>query len=98
MPDHVYLVFTLYEHVTLPRVTQQLKGVSAHRIGRGTIWQHESFDRILRSSEDRRRKCEYVCMNPVRAGLVDYVDDYPWVWRSWIEGEKVAPARAPAPH
>ncbi|HEX7191717.1 MAG TPA: transposase [Thermoanaerobaculia bacterium] len=85
MPDHVHLVITLYEQFSLPRVMQQMKSVSAHDIGRH-VWQRDYFDRIMRSDEDVRKKCEYICQNPVRAGLVASVDDYPWIWRSWIEG------------
>ena len=95
MPDHVHLIFTLYEHLGLSSAIQQIKSVSAHRIG-GRVWQRE-FDRVMRSDEDLYRKGEYLCANPVRAGLVERLDDYRWIWRSWIEGEN-APARAPAPH
>ena len=94
MPDHVHLVFTLYEEFSLPRMMQQVKSVAAHHIGH-RVWQREYFDRIMRSDEDVRRKCEYICQNPVRAGLVSAVDDYRWIWRSWIEGDvRGAPLRA----
>jgi putative transposase len=53
---------------------------------RDHVWQREYFDRILRSAEDIRTKAEYICENPVRAGLVERVDDYPWIWREWVEG------------
>jgi hypothetical protein len=26
-------------------------------------------------------------MNPVRRGLVSVPDDYPWIWRDWVEGK-----------
>jgi putative transposase len=97
MPDHVHLVFTLYEHENLAAAMQRLKSVSSHDIGRHRKWQREYHDRILRSSEDLRRKCEYTLMNHVRAVLDDSVDDYRSIWRAWIEG-CLAPARAPAPH
>ena len=93
MPDHVHLLATLYEHAALPKVMQQLKGVSAHAIGRH-VWQREYFDRILRSDEDLRRKADYIAQNPVRGGLADSPEQYSWIYRWWID----APARAPAPH
>lgn len=86
MPDHVHHVFTLYEEFSLARAMQRIKSVSAHEIGR-KVWQRESFDRGMRSDEDNRKKCEYICQNPVRAGLAESVDDYKWIWRCWIEGE-----------
>ena len=87
MPDHVHLVFTTYDHTTLSEVMKLIKSTSSRRIGGGTVWQREYFDRILRSDEDLRKKCEYVLQNPVRAGLAATVDEYPWIWRSWIEGQ-----------
>ncbi len=63
---------------------QQLKSVSAHSIGR-RVWQREYFDRILRSEEDVREKAEYIVNNPVRAGLVESQDQYPWICRWWID-------------
>jgi len=92
MPDHVHLLFTPYEEWSLAKITHRLKSVSAHRINaklgrRGAVWQHESFDHILRSDESIRAKSEYICNNPVRAGLVASPDEYRWLWREWVEGQ-----------
>src|SRR5947207_1689027 len=46
MPDHVHLLFTLFDDVTLPKLIQRLKSVSAHRVGH-RMWQREYFDRIM---------------------------------------------------
>jgi len=91
MPDHVHLILAPYEHTSISRVMQCLKSVSAHKVNkengqRGRLWQEESFDRLIRSEENLRRKAEYISCNPVRAGLVAGVDDYQWIWREWIEG------------
>jgi len=88
MPDHVHMIFTPYEQYTLAMIMNRVKDSSSHAItkvrGRGGhVWQREYFDRIVRASEDLRKKCEYVCENPGRSGLGD---DYRWIWRSWIEG------------
>src|SRR5207249_9641402 len=66
---------------------KQLKGGSSYRINRvlertGPLWQHESFDHILRSDETLRMKTDYICDNPVRAGLVQSSSEYRWLWRS----------------
>jgi putative transposase len=81
MPDHVHIVFTLYEFATLPLTMKFIKSSSARDIGRGSTWHREYFDRIVRSDEDLRSVCEYVVNNPVRAGLVASADGYPWIWR-----------------
>jgi len=97
MPDHAHLIFTplispAQETYSLPDIMRLIKGRAARKINlllgrRGPVWQEECFDRILRSDEDAYRKSEYVCQNPVRAGLVSSVDEYRWIWREWIEGK-----------
>jgi len=42
------------------------------------IWQSDYFDRYLRSSESYSDKWQYVEQNPVRAGLVGHVEDWPY--------------------
>ena len=71
---------------SLSRIMQGIKSTSAHRINKilhrsGRLWQHESFDRILRSEEHLELKLEYIGLNPVRAGLVQSPEDYRWFWR-----------------
>jgi REP element-mobilizing transposase RayT len=81
MPDHVHLILTpltdelLREVNSLFKIMKAIKGASAHVINRvvgssGTVWQEESFDHVLRSSESLDDKIQYVLQNPVRRGLV----------------------------
>jgi len=35
---------------------------------------------ILRSQESLEDKLEYIRQNPVRRGLADKPQDYPWLW------------------
>ena len=96
MPDHVHMIFSILQdeqgiYYPLRHIMQAIKSASAHSINKllkrkGTVWQDESVDHIIRSDLSIREKSEYVCMNPVRKGLVESPDDYPWLWRSWIEG------------
>jgi len=98
MSDHVHILCTPYERITLARLMQLLKSMSAHLIAKGrSIWQREYFDRIVRSDEDVRRKCEYILANPVRAGLVESIDDYRWIWRWWVDDARGAGEDAGAP-
>ena len=75
--------------VSLAEIMKGIKGASAHTINRklecrGTVWQEESFDRVLRSSESLDAKIEYVLNNPVRKGLVTDWHDYVWLWTSHL--------------
>ena len=44
----------------------------------GSLWQRDYFDRFLRSSDNYSDKWTYVRNNPVRAGLVSRVEDWPY--------------------
>ncbi|QNN24245.1 hypothetical protein HED60_18865 [Planctomycetales bacterium ZRK34] len=95
MPDHVHMIFTprldaAGAQFGLAEIMHGIKGASAHTINRllhrrGPVWQDESWDHVLRHDESIEDKVCYICENPVRAGLVKSVDDYPWLWRSWID-------------
>ncbi len=92
MPDHVHLVLTpsidetRYEIYSLTQILQSIKAASARsinqRLGReGRVWQEETFDHVLRSSEGLDAKVRYSLQNPVRGGLVQRWQDYRWAWR-----------------
>jgi len=94
MPTHVHLLFTALRNaegwlVSLPQVMRLIKGRSAHFLNqlldrRGPVWQEESFDHVLRSNESLSEKVNYICQNPVRAGLVGREVDYRWLWRGEV--------------
>ena len=46
----------------------------------GTFWQAESYDRYSRDHEEWVRTIHYVLNNPVKAGLVQDWQDWPWNW------------------
>jgi type I restriction enzyme R subunit len=50
----------------------QLLGLS------GTFWQHESYDHWIRDAEEMERIIRYVEGNPVKAGLVDCPERWPY--------------------
>ena len=92
MPDHVHLILTpLIDEkrrliVSLVEIMRSIKGASARSINQrmvqhGAIWQEESFDHVLRASENLDTKIDYILQNPVRAGLVQNWQMYPWLWR-----------------
>ena len=92
MPDHVHMIFTplvnreAMEVYSLAEIMDAVKGAAAHKINRalgrkGRVWQPESFDHVLRSSENLDAKIEYLLQNPVRLGLVRDSTEYPWIWK-----------------
>ncbi|MDO4587857.1 MAG: transposase [Planctomycetia bacterium] len=74
MPNHVHVVFQLLGKSSTSEIMKAWKGVSANRINKilgtkGTLWQHESFDRIVRSESHYLRILKYISTNP--KGLSD---------------------------
>jgi REP element-mobilizing transposase RayT len=84
MPDHVHLVvspradrcasLSLFMTAFKSGVTRKLHAMDI----KGDVWQDEFFDHLLRSDENFIEKCEYVRLNPVRRGLAEKVEDYPY--------------------
>jgi REP element-mobilizing transposase RayT len=86
MPDHVHLLLQPREKegrtwFDLAEIMKGIKGVSSRRINQllgttGTVWQAESFDRIMRNEEEYLQKWEYMWNNAVKAGLVEKAEQY----------------------
>ena len=82
MPNHVHLVFEPFRE--LPAITRWIKGSTARaanlvlgRTGK-PFWQYESYDRCVRNDAELSRVIRYVEQNPVTAGLVGSIEDWPW--------------------
>ena len=84
MPDHVHFFCAPKRDVCkLDRFVGSWKEWTAKFAHRQMglvlpLWQEEFFDHVLRSSENYDQKWEYVRSNPVRAGLVAAVEDWPY--------------------
>ncbi len=94
MPDHTHLLLSPLQdgdgwNFSLPQIMHALKGVSARKINlllarRGPVWQEEFFDHVLRSNDSLAEKVDYICQNPVRAGLAKSEAEYRWLWRGKV--------------
>ncbi|HSP44690.1 MAG TPA: transposase [Chthoniobacterales bacterium] len=83
MPDHVHLFVALpATEITLSRWVQMLRTVLGKMLLRLGVekphWQEGFFDHVLRSSESYSEKWEYVRLNPVRAGLCEEGELWPY--------------------
>jgi putative transposase len=81
MPDHVHVLIRPKGGYTLSRVMKGIKGVSAHKVNLhrktvGTIWQDESYDRIIRNSDEFDQKLNYMYNNPIKKGFTDDPSKY----------------------
>ena len=88
MPDHLHWLFQLQKRNSVSSVVRRIKGSSAYRIikmreQRGSIWQSGFHDRLIKSEESLETVGNYVIHNPVRAGMVASVHEYPLWHLMW---------------
>ncbi|PAU63823.1 transposase [Pseudomonas sp. PIC25] len=88
MPDHLHCLLQLKDG-NLSQCIQRFKSrsaiaINAARGNEGRVWQKGFHDRALRKEEDIRSLARYVISNPVRAGLVARVADYPLWNAAWL--------------
>jgi len=96
LPDHVHVlarplprpeggVFNLAEVLHSvkrhsARVINQLQGTQ------GPLWQDERYDRIVRDENEFLEKWNYIRNNPVKSGLVERPEEYPWLYEKQSSG------------
>ena len=90
MPDHLHWLFQLGEKEDLPTVLKAFKAVSTKRINRvlkrrGLIWQRAYYDHAILKDEDIRAIARYIVANPLRAGLVPKIGQYPLWDAMWLQ-------------
>jgi RecG-like helicase/REP element-mobilizing transposase RayT len=98
MPDHAHILIEPQikgnlsngnpEFFPLSQILHSIKSFTAKEINRleksrATVWEPESFDRLIRSETDLQEKFHYITRNPWDANLVSPTEDYPFVW--WPE-------------
>lgn len=89
MPDHVHWLFQLEGRANLSAAIKRFKACSARKVNgyfsrHGAIWQKSFYDHALRKEEDVRGIARYIVANPLRAGLVEHIGDYPLWDAIWL--------------
>jgi REP element-mobilizing transposase RayT len=89
MPDHWHGIIELGGRESLERVVNRLKSNVARRVrievgGIVRVWADGFHDHALRKQDDLVALARYVVLNPVRAGLVSRVFDYPYWDAVWL--------------
>jgi REP element-mobilizing transposase RayT len=82
MANHVHIL--IQPQAPLAQITQQIKGATAReanlilsRTGH-PFWQSESFDHWVRNPGEWQKIRTYIEANPVKAGLLQRPQDWPW--------------------
>jgi REP element-mobilizing transposase RayT len=87
-PDHFHWLVQL-EQRSLAQLMQAIKSRSTLSINRasgtqGAFWQSGYHDRAIRDGEELLPFAHYILANPVRAGLVEEIGDYPLWDAYWL--------------
>ncbi len=86
MPNHVHVLVEPLEDYRLQDILQSWKSFTANilqrKFGRkGSVWQDEYFDRIVRDEDEFIEKTQYILNNPFKA--FPEIEDYEWVMVKW---------------
>jgi len=89
MPDHLHWLFSLGPSHSVSTVVSGVKSYSAMGVNRilsrrGRVWQRGFHDHALRRDEDLVHVARYIIANPLRAGLVKRLGDYPLWDAVWV--------------
>jgi putative transposase len=92
MPDHLHLLMTLSIDVTIEKAMQLIKGGFSYRLKRdlgyqGDVWQRGFSDVRIRNGQSFSQHRAYIVENPVKAGLVDSAEDWPYCY-SYLANKK----------
>ncbi|UVM48876.1 MULTISPECIES: REP-associated tyrosine transposase [unclassified Pseudomonas] len=88
MPDHFHWLVEL-KKCSLSNLMRQTKSLIVREVNlssnrNGPLWQQGYHDRALRREEDLVKMARYVVANPLRAGLVERLGDYPLWDAIWV--------------
>jgi len=83
MPNHIHSLITRFENYTLAAIMQSLKSITAHKANqilkrRGQFWMLDYFDRYIRNATHFAATVRYIENNPVKAGLCERPEDWPF--------------------
>jgi putative transposase len=91
MPDHLHmLVESSSPESDIERFVKAAKQLSGYYYKRrfgSPLWQPSWHDRVLRHTDDRTAAMRYLLHNPIRAGIVERLGDYPFVGSGTVSRE-----------
>lgn len=83
MPDHLHVLLSPADSaVKLSKWLQDFKSYTTNQYRRLTgatrLWQESGHDHVCRATETAEAVLAYIVENPVRAGLVERWQEWPW--------------------
>jgi len=83
MPDHTHLLLSVDDDHAIGRAMQMVKGGFSHALREAGLkstaaWQPSYYEHRVRDSNEYRRMRAYIHNNPVRRGLAQMANEYPY--------------------
>jgi putative transposase len=91
MPEHVHLLLSEPPKAKLEDIFRTLKTQTSRKLkgDRPQFWQRRYHDFNVFTQPKFREKLRYMHRNPVKRGLVENPEDWPWSsYRHWLTGEQ----------
>ncbi|MCZ6775165.1 MAG: transposase [Ignavibacteria bacterium] len=88
MNDHMHVLVWPEGENKLEDILRSWKSFTTHKLQKevarkGKVWQHESFDRIVRNEQELHEKMQYILNNPRKRW--PEIDRYHWDWCKGME-------------
>jgi putative transposase len=83
MPDHLHLLLTVHDDMTIEKAMQLIKGRFSHRIShefgfKGEVWQRGFTEVQVMNKANFEEHRLYIAENPVKARLVTSANEFPF--------------------
>ena len=80
MPEHIHLLVNEPPRILLAQLLKSVKQVTSRKLrgGREKFWQDRYYDCNVRGEKERSEVIRYIHRNPVKRGLVEKPEDWPW--------------------
>jgi len=99
MPNHVHLLIRVGGDMTIEKAMQFIKGGFSFRLKKelgylGEVWQGGFSEVRVDDRQSLLRHRDYIAQNPVKAGLVDSPEKFPYCF-TYLAKRKAAGAKSP---
>jgi putative transposase len=80
MPEHVHLLVNEPPRILLAQLLKAIKQMTSRKLRgpRERFWQERYYDRNVHGEKARSEVIRYIHRNPVKRGLVEKPEDWPW--------------------
>ncbi|KPJ48542.1 MAG: hypothetical protein AMJ41_04700 [candidate division Zixibacteria bacterium DG_27] len=83
MPDHLHIILKPNAKENISKIMHSIKRGSSRLINQmlnrnGPLWQSGFYEQIIRNEKEFWEKVNYIYNNPLKAGLVESPEDYPY--------------------